>query len=340
LIEDSGILKIDSASSSFVPVERIIKGQAFSKSNDTWVLNMIEDKNIWDIFVDSSMYEYYYTKRHIKDICNAYTYLANVRQDSPESFTKIKEEFYTKFSNIIRKPRDDDTTVLQRIIHLINYTESESGLQFNDVAYALQNYTQNQLLASITRLSKISLSSIFEDINRGLIKAGIIYNLSCRQTDNTNFSKNHTLALDLDEKGVERFPKVHSMIEESKNRVGEAEAHRKAQILQVSRKLQINNSNAYKQYKKNKNKANSYTYKKGANGKWQRYKTGIFRNTKNVPKTVSPNRGVIDTSQNRQNYVMVNGKWKTRKWNTARQEYVNETSNSTRKNTKVSEVPP
>lgn len=101
-------------------------------------------------------------------------------------------------------------------------------------------------------------------------------------------------------------------------------------------------SSNYKKYQKNTKNANSYTYKKGANGKWQRYKKGFFYNTKNTGKRVNQSRGVIKATQNNTNYVKnTNGKWKTRKWNNVAQKYVEENAyntvyknNLTRKNPK------
>jgi hypothetical protein len=314
LIQTSGTIKIDSRSPELEDMKYYTTdGQAFSKNDDTWVLNTIEGNNIWDIFVNTSMYDYYYSRKNIEDICNAYTYLANVKQDSPESSTKIKSEFNDTYANLIRIPRSDDRSVLEIMIELIDsiFDLNTSDLHFNTIATALQNCTLNQLLSSIQFLTQIRLSTIFEDINNGLIKPGVIYNVACRSIDTSNSD---------------------IMVKASKNSVGEAEVHRKNQLRQVANRLQVNTSNEYKQYAKNSKKSESYTYKKGNNSKWQRYKKGYLYNTKKKAKPADPKQGLIHTSENQKNYIMVNGKWKTRKWNARAQKYLEENNALTRKN--------
>lgn len=424
-ISDSGFLKIDSKSPNFVASEYKTGGNAFTFADNKWVLNQIQGINIWDLFVDNSMYEYYYTKRNIKDICDAYTYLANVKQDLPESFTKIKDEFRNKYVNTIRQRRGETKSELYKIISSIKFTRS--NLEFNNIATALQNYTQNQLLVSILLATEIKLSLIFEDINNGLIQRGIIYNLSCRSTDNSDSVVGNRLSVKLNERGRELFPErmVHNLNAERRNRIHEAALYRAGQIKGVSNQLDVkkNNitmddnklrklyyaiiygrsekekiailnskenkrnlylfiidriesfkrgvefdsthgkndspfismlndhnmvlnkyfkgykpelepTNEYKQYEKNSKNANGFTYKK-QNGKWLRYKKGVLWNTKNAPNNKNL-RQAINTSQNQTNYVQVNGKWKTRKWNNATGKYI--LQNNTRKNNKFSEM--
>ena len=126
-------------------------------------------------------------------------------------------------------------------------------------------------------------------------------------------------------------------------------------VRRVSTSKEVFETENLKKYKANSNTANSYTYKKGKNGRWQRYKKGFFVNTKNVPKPVNEAQGEIATTQNNTNYVRekvqtkngkwVNGKWKTRKWNNVAKRYVEENlynivygNNATRKNPKWTEM--
>jgi len=325
--------------------------KAFSKINDKLVLNTLEGMNIWDLFLDNSIYEYYYTKRHIKDICNGLTFLANYPVEPNQDIKPLYDEFNNMCANYFRLKYV--TPVFNYVVYKINPNAS----RFLEVLSILISYTQEEFIGLITNLLTISLSTIFEDINSGLIPRGIFYNLSCRATELTNIKlKNNkgvaidTLPVVLNEKGREKFPEhmVHNIIPERRNRISEAEFHRKNQIRQVRNKFRAfkefsfrphtgereQPTNEYKQYEKNSKNTNKYTYKK-QNGKWLRYKKGILWNTKNAPNNKNL-RQAINTSQNERNYVQVNGKWKTRKWNNATGKYI--LQNNTRKNNKFSEM--
>jgi len=300
-----------------------------------------------------------------------YTYI-NKTAKHYKNYKYYKEEnTYTEGSLIFSKFSGEDVffTFTEKLKSAMFTSDDYTKVQKKHVETLkdkIKTSTIQDIINIIAEFTIITQKEIFEDVESGLIKPGIFYNLSCKGTQNTDASApvplftrgENSFKVRLDPNGNEvywdlLFPGEG---EEKKNRIIEAEGHRKLQVRNVKNTLKAKryhplnvlhlfqpeiaeSSNAHKEYLKESEKSNSnFLYKKNNSGKWQRYKKGATSNlnTINTPETVAENQGLIKTTTNERNYVMnKNGKWKTRKWNNVEKKYV---VNNTRKNPKFTEM--
>jgi len=122
----------------------------------------------------------------------------------------------------------------------------------------LREITLGKLFIIIANMTIITQAELFKDIEDGIIKPGIFYNLVCRATEHTkkdfpNLTKTDLLNTSYIENSNHSI-KVHNEAGEIKNRISEAVLQRKNQAKQVFNNGKYRNNTA-KKYKK-------------VNGKW------------------------------------------------------------------------
>jgi len=261
-IRVSGIYKSDNSGESLrneidtmIPFDK--ESKVFLKDATTNICRYNISLDILSLFKYSNAYEYYYTQQHIQDILDIIVEYVNLHKDGyvplDISETRIIDKYRDKYLKIKKgyiydpDPNSDTLSPVHIIRNLGLGKECFDSLTHEEYKIlealetknikddprnkwipCLQNMTLERLLLIITHMTETSQADLFDDIEKGLIKPGIFYNLVCRSTNNTKektFFGNTTNSL-LNVKYIEDSNnpiKAHNQVPEIKTRIIEAE---------------------------------------------------------------------------------------------------------------------
>ena len=228
--------------------------------------------DIPSFFSESNVYPYYYTSQHIQDILDVILAYINLHRDgyidAGLSEIKLAQMLGKVYMNIKKGYTyvEGNSQMLYGIATPINIILMY-GIKgcYNSIIECLRDMTLDRLFNIIIFMTNTTQAELFKDVEDGIIKPGIFYNLVCRATNNTLYI--------LDTKYIENSDHtiwVKNQKGEIKNRISEAVLQRKNQAKQMfNDKAKKENegpkvlTNNYKKYRNERTKK----YKK-VNGKW------------------------------------------------------------------------
>lgn len=275
-IGTSGIFKID-VNNTITDFKKVDKEVQVKKDQMVFVKDAsnnciyspdIIKLDIPSFFSGSNIYPYYYTKEHIEDILEFIRTYINLNKDGymnpMDSEKKIVEILGKRYLNIKKGytyvPDNFDHTPIYTVLiygtklECFKNVTTEEKNRFNALEIknakddprnkwiqCLRDMTLENLLYIIIDMTNTTQAELFKDVEDGIIKPGIFYNLICRATNNTlhtNAKNKNSRRMDgiLNKSYIENSDHtigIKNQKDEIKNRISEAVLQRKNQAKEV-----------------------------------------------------------------------------------------------------------
>jgi hypothetical protein len=265
----SGIFKLyNSTNTNFREIDKSVPvkydAKVFIKdASDNYIYNPdIIKLDIPSFFSNSDTYEYYYTKQHIQDILDIVLQYINLHKNGYfkgiQSEKKLVDTLGKRYLNVKKgytyvPDMFDNECPINVIIMLGMSPEDFASVKTEEITKFeageikddprnkwvtnLRDMTLKRLCTIIIYITNTTQADLFKDVEAGLIKPGIFYNLICRATGHTSHDKSaERMDGILNKKYIENSDKtikVKNQAGEIKNRISEAILQRKNQAKQV-----------------------------------------------------------------------------------------------------------
>ena len=259
-IRSSGLFKLDydtpSAQSDFKEVRLInvidtMPAFMYDSKTRQYIYNT-ELPDISTLFVYSNSYPYYYTRVHVKEILIVLLLYVNLFGSGYMDKSYGEEKLYEGLKDRYEKLKKG------YVYNPNNKDDSNSPVNIfatigGDLAYYIE---VRHVCSIIIAMTTTTQAELFDDVQKGILKPGIFYNLICRTTDKTtDGTLNTTGFLNIKAITNNKHRIQINKIGEVTNRISESILQRKNQ----AKKVFTINPNGNTPTKK---------YKRGNNGKW------------------------------------------------------------------------